>query len=84
MTHGLYRVTGRRAYRGHQPGDEFEALLDRNAERRAIFRGDITLIRRVTPSIQPGTYRFPDGWLPTADTQSTEAPTGASLVEGGG
>lgn len=64
-THGIYRVTGRRDYRGHRPGEVFEALLDTGAERRAIGRRDITLIRRITPSIQPGSYRLPHGWLTT-------------------
>jgi len=66
VTHGLYLVTGGRAYRGHQPGTRFEASLDRAAERRAIARGDIRLLQRVTPSILPGTFTFPRGWV--ADT----------------
>jgi hypothetical protein len=62
-THGLYRVTGRRAYRGHQPGQTFEANLQRNAERRAIVRGDIQLLKRVTPSLRHGSFRLPAGWV---------------------
>lgn len=60
---GLYEVTARRGYRGHNPGEVFEAVLDPAAERRAIWRGDIQLIQRVTPSVQPGSYQLPDGWL---------------------
>lgn len=74
--YGIYVVTGRRAYRGHEPGTQFEAVLDRQAETRAIGRGDIRLLKRVTPSIQPGTYTFPAGWLD--DTPTTGAATEAS------
>jgi hypothetical protein len=37
--------------------------LDPNAERRARDRGDIQLLRRTTPVIQPGSYLLPSGWL---------------------
>jgi hypothetical protein len=60
-----YLVTGRRPIRGHQPGEVFEAQLDRNAETRAVMRGDIRVLERFTPSIQPGTYSLPEGWLNT-------------------
>lgn len=60
--YGVYLVTGRRHYRGHEPGTVFEAQLDRAAEWRALERGDIRLIRRVTPAVQPGSYTFPAGW----------------------
>jgi hypothetical protein len=63
VTHGVYLVTGQRAYRGHQPGVSFTARLDRNAEARAIRRGDLQLLDRVTPALEPGTYTFPHGWL---------------------
>jgi hypothetical protein len=58
-----YRVTGRRRVRGFLPGDIFEARLDGLAEARAVARGDLEVIERFTPSIQPGTYSLPDGWL---------------------
>jgi len=61
---GLYQVTKRRSYRGHEPGTTFEARLDPGAERRALARGDIRKLKRTTPSLQPGTYQFPTGWLP--------------------
>lgn len=80
MSYGEYLVTGRRQYRGHDPGTTFEAILDAGAEARAIARGDITLLRRVTPSLVPGSYRFAPGWLDRPEHESTEAPTGASLV----
>lgn len=63
MKAGLYEVTGHRNIRGHQPGTRFEAVLNPLVERRAINRGDIRLIKRTTPSLQPGTYTFPLGWL---------------------
>lgn len=58
----VYLVTGRREFRGHMPGVEFEATLDQNAEARAINRGDIRVIKRTTPSIQPGSFTLPVGW----------------------
>lgn len=63
MNGGVYRVNGRRSYRGHTPGSTFEAVLSPAAEQRALARGDISLIRRVIPTIQPGSYVFPAGWL---------------------
>jgi hypothetical protein len=80
--YGEYEVTGRREYRGHAPGSVFAAQIDRAAEQRAIQRGDIRLIRRVTPAVPPGAV-LPDGWL-TSSLVPTEAPEGASLIEGGG
>jgi len=64
MSFGEYEVIGRRLYRGHEPGSIFEARLERNAERRAIRRGDIRLLRVVQPKLQEGSFAFPDGWLP--------------------
>ena len=58
---GVYRVVGRRASRGHEPGEEFTALLEHHAEQRAIYRGSIERIGEVTP--RPEVYSFPDGWL---------------------
>ncbi len=60
---GLYRVVGSRGYRGHQPGDLFEAKLESRAEVRAIGRGNIVLLERITIGIQPGRYQLPEGWL---------------------
>lgn len=77
MTYGVYRVTGRREYRGHAPGTLFEALLDPAVEQRAVARGDIQLLRRVTPDLQPGSFTFPDGWLPPPQDVPSEATRGA-------
>lgn len=63
MKTGEYEVTGKREYRGHKPGQTFEARLDRGAEHRAIQRGDIRLVRIITPEVQPDSYTLPDGWL---------------------
>lgn len=78
--YGVYRVTGKRRYRGHERGTTFEARLDRNAERRAIDRGDIVFVRRVIPSLEPGSYRLPLGW---GEDTTTEAPEGVSFMGGG-
>lgn len=59
MTAGLYQVVGSRCYRGHQPGTSFEAKLDPRAEARAIGRGDIVLVERVSLTVQPGSYKLP-------------------------
>jgi hypothetical protein len=56
-------VTGYRAYRGHIHGDEFVARLAPGVERRAMQRGDIELVQRIDPSIDPDRLTFPDGWL---------------------
>jgi len=75
---GVYTVTGKREYRGHAPGTRFEAFIPAGPEARAIARGDIRLEHRTHPTLPPD-YGLPAGW----DTQDNEAPTGASLVEGG-
>ena len=67
---GVYEVVGRRAYRGHQPGDRFEARLDRNAEARAVARGSIRLLERVADDLPPN-YRLPYGW-PGATTERND------------
>jgi hypothetical protein len=77
--YGVYRVTGKRQYRGHEPGTVFEAILDPSAEQRALGRGDIQLIRRIQPSLAPGSYRLPPDW-PVPVTDNTEAPEGASRI----
>lgn len=69
---GLYRVTGKREYRGHKPGTKFEARLDRNAARRAVARGDIVLLREVVPELQLGSFTFPQGWL--SSSQQSDHP----------
>lgn len=65
MTVGVYVVTGSRRYRGHEPGTEFHAKLEPGPERRAVDRGDIRVIDRIVPTIQPGSYQLPTGWLTT-------------------
>jgi hypothetical protein len=58
-----YEVTGKREYRGNQPGEIFHARIPAGAESRAVARGDIRVLRTVEPTIQSGSYRLPDGWL---------------------
>jgi len=82
--HGLYRVTGKRSYRGHEPGEEFWALLDRNAETRALARGDIVLLDRLIPRVEPDSFVFPDDWLSDAKRVRSSRPAKAGLfIEGG-
>lgn len=57
-----YEVLRGDGYRGHPAGTRFEAILDPNAERRALARGDLRVVARRTPSVQPGSYTLPNGW----------------------
>jgi hypothetical protein len=83
-SHGLYRVVGKRAYRGHEPGTEFWAVLDVNAERRALDRGDVVLLDRLIPRVEQGSFVFPDDWLRDANPSVHRDPRKrVSLVEGG-
>lgn len=49
-----YRVTGTRAYLGHEPDEVFEADLDENQERRAIERGAISKSRAKPTEAEEG------------------------------
>ena len=62
MTHGLWRASGRRAYRGHEPGEVFEASIPTAAARRAIARGDLELLEAFIPSL-PDDHCLPEGWV---------------------
>jgi hypothetical protein len=62
MNMGVYEVTGKREYRGHARGEVFEARIEPGAERRAVDRGDIVLLRRVIPTLPDG-FCLPDGWI---------------------
>ena len=42
----LYKVVGATGFRGHKPGEEFEAELEPELEKRAKQRGSIRVIRR--------------------------------------
>lgn len=80
--YGVYLVTGKRQYRGHDPGTRFEAAIDAAVEARAITRGDIQLLERVIPSIDGRDLAFGSDWPPGREVpQATnEAPEGASLI----
>jgi hypothetical protein len=43
-----YKVTGLTPFAGHGPGEEFDAELDPDQERRAKARGQIRVVRRDT------------------------------------
>ena len=61
MIHGLWKVTGSRIYRGHQPNTEFEASINEGPASRAVARGDIALLERFVPQL-PAEYQLPRGW----------------------
>jgi len=46
MTKQTYKVTGATAYRGHQPGETFEADLTDDEKRRAMDRGSIAVAKK--------------------------------------
>lgn len=73
---GLYLVCGKRAYAGVEPGEEFMARLDRNAERRALERGSLQLVARVTPTIVLHDCEFDQGWLDTVRPAPVTATAG--------
>jgi hypothetical protein len=63
VIHGRWQVTGKRIYRGHAPGEEFEASLDDAPAARAMNRGDIVLLEEYMPRLVEGSYVLPKGWL---------------------
>jgi hypothetical protein len=42
----VYKVTGATSFLGHKPGEEFEAELTEQQERRAKERGSIRVVKR--------------------------------------
>lgn len=83
MTHGIYLVSGKRRYRGHEPGAEFIARLDPGMEMRAIARGDLRLLERIVPSIEGCEYELPPGWLQPISTSPPEPAKAGFFIEGG-
>ena len=55
---GRYRVIGRLAFSGYEPGQVFTTVLDPGVERRAMLRGNIQLLERVNPTLPDG-YKLP-------------------------
>lgn len=58
----VYRVTGRRMYREHNPGETFETTLPAAVEARALEVGAIEIVDASTVTLQPGTFTTADGW----------------------
>lgn len=77
----LYLVTGRRRYRNHRPGDKFEARLDPDAERRAVERGDIKVLKRIEITLVEGSYALPRDW-PPSEADDKETPQGVPTQGG--
>ncbi len=76
----VYRVCGSLRYRDHDVGETFEAVLDPDAEKRALQLGTIEVLDAKRTELRPGSYRLPDGWLTEHTTR--RAPEGALLIEG--
>lgn len=64
-----YRVI--HAFHGVPAGEVIEARLDAAKERRVLDRGQLELLERSDPAIQPGSITLPDGW-PTKHEQEGE------------
>jgi len=79
MEFARYKVIGKRQYRGHDPGDIFEARFDAALE-RAVYRGNIEILEVIRPGLPEGSYRLPKDWPPKANATPSEAPKGASLI----
>lgn len=80
MEFARYKVIGRRQYRGHSPGDIFEARFDAAIE-RAVYRKDIEILDVITPELPAGRFKLPRGWPQPANvTAHREAPQGASSI----
>ena len=60
---GRYLVSGRLGFRGHRPGATFEACLNPALEARAVHRGNITLLERITLTVHKLPHELPQGWL---------------------
>jgi hypothetical protein len=76
VTKKRYLVTGRRNYRWHAPGTVFDAVLERDAERRAIERGSIRVLELVEPGLENGSYELPKDWPQiAADAPRPETPS---------
>lgn len=43
-----YKVTAATGFRGHQQGDQFDAELTEQEERRAVERGSIRVVNKTT------------------------------------
>ena len=62
----LWVVEGPHAYRGHAPGEQFEAELEEGEERRAKARGNIRCLRRGPAQFDPDSASPPSGQRATA------------------
>jgi hypothetical protein len=62
VIYGTWKVTGRRIYRGHEPGEVFEASLFEDVAGRAVARGDLVLLEEFVPAL-PGEWCLPEGWV---------------------
>lgn len=61
MTKTTYKVTGATNYGGYEPGEEFEAELDPAAERRAVERGSLRVVKRPDTEDKPKTGKKKEG-----------------------
>lgn len=77
---GRYEVVGSRTYRGHEPGTVFEAVLERQAETRALNRGNIRLLERVEIGVESGSFALPK--RPAGKRSGTRKKKGSEVTDG--
>ena len=58
----LYRVTGRRPYRGYSPGEVFVGELEPAIEARAVARKAIEVVESGPITLDPQRATLPLGW----------------------
>lgn len=75
----VYLVTGRRAYREHNPGETFEANLEEDVVERAVRHGTIRVLDPSPVAIKPGSWRPPRHW---ETRRATDAPNRGVSFEG--
>lgn len=66
MTHVRCRVLPPWNLHGYEAGEVLEMRNDQRAQ-RAIDRKSVEVLEHFTPSIQPGTFTLPLGWLTPRD-----------------
>lgn len=67
--YGQWRVCGKRAYRDHQPGEVFVAVLEGAAAARAVRRGSIELVEAITFDLSSALWVLPSALCDSIPTQ---------------
>lgn len=82
MRYGIFQVTGSFVFRGHKPGETFEAKVTPQIN-RAAARGNIVMLEEIVPEVPPGWVVR--GWPPDGGrVPITRSPAEAGFLIGGG